>query len=75
MECYQQSEVATKEPPKPVSIGMRAIPPNFFPWRELEGTGISLVGQVRPARISSCLPNLSGALQVESFVEDVSMDD
>lgn len=50
MECYQQSQIATKEPPKPVGSGMGGFPPNFFPWRDSEGNAISSVGQVRPQR-------------------------
>ena len=49
VECYRQSEVATREPPKPVSSGMGGIPPNFLPWRESErNTSSFIAGQVRP---------------------------
>jgi len=46
VECYTQSQIATREPPKPVGGGMRGIPPTFFPWRDTEGDSIASVGQV-----------------------------
>lgn len=46
VECYQQSQVATREPPKPVDNGMGGIPPSFYPWRDTGGSLIYPAGQV-----------------------------
>jgi len=53
VECYGQSQVATREPPKPVSDGMREIPPSFLPWRESKGNFVA--GQVEPSIQDVCM--------------------
>ena len=58
MECYRQSQVATREAPKPVSSGMKGIPPSFLPWRESEENTVSSVGQVSPIRFHHHLAEL-----------------